>query len=189
MLFKSTAITALGIATLAVTAPAMATSQPAPATSVTYDYFHGALIVTDTGKDVINVARGASFNISGSWLVTNNGGGYCPGCVIQLYLAGIGGPSGQANLVSSTGISGSGVYSATFIAPTTAGTYFIGMAERLNYSYVSVSGSGYANADNQASYQINDAVPETATWTMMLLGLGSIGFATRRRQIISLTYA
>ena len=30
------------------------------------------------------------------------------------------------------------------------------------------------------------AVPEPATWTMMLLGLGAIGFAARRRRAKSL---
>lgn len=33
------------------------------------------------------------------------------------------------------------------------------------------------------------AVPEPATWVMMLVGMGTIGFAARRRQNTSLTYA
>lgn len=33
------------------------------------------------------------------------------------------------------------------------------------------------------------AVPESATWAMMLVGLGLIGFAIRRHQNVSLTYA
>lgn len=33
------------------------------------------------------------------------------------------------------------------------------------------------------------AVPETATWAMMLVGLGAVGFAMRRRQTVRVAYA
>lgn len=36
--------------------------------------------------------------------------------------------------------------------------------------------------------QITGAVPEPATWAMMLLGFGTIGFAMRRRQHVHVTY-
>jgi len=34
---------------------------------------------------------------------------------------------------------------------------------------------------------VTPAVPEPATWAMMLLGFGSVGFAMRRRRYIELT--
>ena len=36
---------------------------------------------------------------------------------------------------------------------------------------------------------VTGAVPEPATWAMMILGMGAVGFAMRRRQKISVSYA
>lgn len=50
-------------------------------------------------------------------------------------------------------------------------------------------GSGYGNiAAFQNGILISSAVPEPTSWAMMLLGLGGIGFAMRRRQNVSVAY-
>ena len=36
--------------------------------------------------------------------------------------------------------------------------------------------------------QVAEAVPEPATWAMMLLGFGAVGFAMRRRKQMELTF-
>jgi len=48
------------------------------------------------------------------------------------------------------------------------------------------NGSPYAGWPNSgfwtASFPVSAGVPEPATWAMMLLGFGAIGFAMRRRR-------
>jgi len=46
----------------------------------------------------------------------------------------------------------------------------------------------YYNLDN-ISVSAVAPVPEPATWAMMLVGLGAIGFMARRRQNVSVAYA
>ena len=77
-------------AALAIAAPAAAAVYT-PASSVTYAYIHGPYTITDNGPDVLNVAPGASFTVSGDWSASLTDDSYCPGCVIQLYLGWIAG--------------------------------------------------------------------------------------------------
>ncbi len=164
-------------AALAIAAPAAATVYT-PATSVTYDYIHGPYTISDSGPDVLNVGPGASFTVSGDWSSSQTDDSYCPGCVIQLYLAGLPGLPGQADLVSSEGITASGGYSQMFTAPTTLGTYYIGGTYSLQFEFVPVSGG--ANGDGLVNYQIN-VVPEPSTWAMLMLGFAGLGYAGFRR--------
>lgn len=39
------------------------------------------------------------------------------------------------------------------------------------------------------AFLVSGAVPEPATWAMMLVGMGAIGFAMRRRATVSVAYA
>jgi len=57
---------------------------------------------------------------------------------------------------------------------------------------------GYGITNNGSSYYAetwlartpqSGGVPETATWAMMILGMGMIGAAMRRRQSVRVTYA
>lgn len=52
--------------------------------------------------------------------------------------------------------------------------------------------SGFANFQNftfNPATVYASAVPEPATWAMMLVGMGAIGFAARRRRNVRVTYA
>jgi outer membrane lipase/esterase len=47
--------------------------------------------------------------------------------------------------------------------------------------------AGYRDMDQQFGLSAVTAVPETATWVTMILGMGAIGFAARRRQKVRTT--
>jgi len=47
--------------------------------------------------------------------------------------------------------------------------------------------AGYRDMDQQLGLSAVTAVPETATWVTMILGMGAIGFAARRRQKVRTT--
>ena len=53
---------------------------------------------------------------------------------------------------------------------------------------IGTSGSGLSTYTGTATFTASP-VPEPATWAMMLVGLGMIGFAARRRQNLSVSYA
>jgi PEP-CTERM motif len=172
---------ACALAIVASAAPTMAATYT-PASSVDYGFIHGTFNITDSGPDVLNINPGDSFTVSGTWSINTTDMNYCPGCVIQVYLAGITPLSGQANLDSFQGLNfDTGTYSQTFTAPTGPGTYYIGGAETLDYQFDPVSGG--PNGSNLVSYQINvSAVPEPSTWAMMILGFAGIGFVAYRRK-------
>jgi hypothetical protein len=69
-------------------------------------------------------------------------------------------------------------------ANTLTGTFSDGSIGRVNFS-------GSTTAD-PASFSFNSvaatgAVPEPATWAMMILGMGAVGFAMRRRSAVKTT--
>lgn len=73
----------------------------------------------------------------------------------------------------SNGLEAGGQTSATYIFRTNATNYNVGG------TFTTQDGSVAQRANFQP---IAAAVPETATWAMMILGMGAIGFALRRRQ-------
>ena len=80
-------------------------------------------------------------------------------------------------LFASTGTSFS-----TYIGNLTAGTYTL---ELINSSDSFSTSLGKPDADSASAFGLlafNIAVPEPATWTMMLLGLSGIGAVARRRR-------
>lgn len=46
-----------------------------------------------------------------------------------------------------------------------------------------------ASVNTVSAFSAPGAVPEPASWAMMLVGMGAIGFAARRRQNVSVSYA
>ena len=85
------------------------------------------------------------------------------------------------------GLTGDGTGSVqSFIAPTRATMLYIGFADAGGYY-----GTPGSYGDNLGALTVNvnlpaaAAVPETATWGMMILGMGAVGFAMRRRQRVA----
>lgn len=56
-------------------------------------------------------------------------------------------------------------------------------------AFRSVSGGDPADYTGQFAYSVTAAVPEPATWAMMLIGFGGIGFGMRRRAKVRTTVA
>ena len=84
---------------------------------------------------------------------------------------------------------------------TSGGTFLDGSGVRFNAGFTNVAffqpsvgpadqyringGGGISTLGNATSSPVNAAVPEPATWAMMMLGFGAMGFAMRRRQNMS----
>lgn len=84
----------------------------------------------------------------------------------------------RSALGTSINITGTGVFSNGVAADAAAGTFAL-----------AVSSQGGKASSTTFTYSANastvSAVPETATWAMMLAGFGAVGFAMRRRQKVA----
>jgi hypothetical protein len=95
--------------------------------------------INSSGLNQQHVAPGASFTVSFDWTI--NRGGFCAGC-LQQFLGGIVNFNtsvvpGSITVNSCFGESGAGPFGGnqtfTFTAPTTVGTYYIGLYSVLDY--------------------------------------------------------
>ena len=83
----------------------------------------------------------------------------------------------RSPLGTSVTITGTGTFTNGVAADATLGTFSLvtssqdGMANNVNFTFTS----------NAAT--ISSAVPEPATWAMMTLGFGAMGFAMRRKKV------
>lgn len=97
---------------------------------------------------------------------------------------GLSGFQGSDNYYYTSGASfvdGSGI-GFTTAAGTSASLYFASVAQRYQLTTTSPFSTGYVTASSSA---VPGAVPEPATWGMMILGMGAVGFAMRRRVRVS----
>lgn len=103
--------------------------------------------VNSTGTNQAHVSPGASFTVTFDWTI--NRGGYCPGC-LQQFLGGIVNfdtsvVPGSITANSCFGEAGAGPFggnqSFSFTAPTTFGTYYIGLYSVLDFG-CTTSGPG-----------------------------------------------
>lgn len=78
-------------------------------------------------------------------------------------------------------MAGTGVYS-NVVGPV---TFSLASAQNVNFFL-----TDSPHSDNRGGVSLNvQAVPEPATWAMMILGFGAIGASMRRRQKVSVSYA
>lgn len=81
--------------------------------------------------------------------------------------------------------------------PAATGNFVLGFApgttsfnlDRFFVRYQSLQSDSYRAESATGLGTVNGAVPEPATWMMMILGFGLIGGAMRRRQTVRVTYA
>jgi predicted outer membrane repeat protein len=113
------------------------------------------------GSNTATVAPGASVTLSYSLsVVFNTATGYCPGCIVQLYL-GVGSTSPTLQCEDHIPNGYSATRSMTFTAPTAPGVYFLTHTYGLAYA---CSGQYYRNVRNAAMglIVVGDAITTTA---------------------------
>lgn len=107
------------------------------------------------------VKPGSSLDLSFDWSLGGNTSNYnyCPGCIIQNYVAWVQ-PSQTQNsssgffsgVVSSDASARSGSYSWSTSAPSESGTYYIGSAFSLEYDYLSNVPGSFGAPDSVGPY-------------------------------------
>jgi hypothetical protein len=79
----------------------------------------------------------------------------------------------------------------SFVVPTGATALYLGFADSYGFngpsSYYGDNSGGFSAEISAASENVG-AVPEPATWAMMIIGFGAVGAAMRRRRL-TVTYA
>lgn len=96
-------------------------------------------------------------------------------------LSGSGGYDFSASQLAAQTFSGAGSYTSTNSVSGITGPYY----EIARYDVSMGNGGGSANNTINLQQGINSAVPEPATWGMMLLGFAAVGYAMRRRAKVS----
>ena len=99
--------------------------------------------------------------------------------------------------ISSYTATGTALYSTNStiaLTPTTqllSGNTGYGFVEGVNSGTTAISGLNVRRFTYSITYAnaVTAAVPEPATWAMMILGMGAVGYAMRRRQKVSVSYA
>jgi hypothetical protein len=171
---------------------------------VTIDYYGS---YTDTGSDVsvsgtpFSSATGPSFNFGDTQLSAINTAAGWPGAGAS-FAAIINGVSAQTGVFALTLGSDDGSY--LFINNVLAlsnggshayqevfGNFNINAGDLIRVSYYNSLCCGAAVKLDGAPALTIGAVPEPATWSMMILGFGLVGFALRRRTNVrtTVTYA
>ncbi|MDE3053888.1 MAG: hypothetical protein KGL38_03295 [Gemmatimonadota bacterium] len=161
---------------------------------VTYGMLHGSIRYWNTGiaatqngshaGDTAFVQPGAAVRLTGNWQigpVTNTG--YCPGCIIEEYVAWIAPASGNGATPRNAGLwigqtyfpnpnpGASGTFNWTTHAPTAEGAYYVGSGSSLDYQFDWWIEGGFGRAtDNSTTAQaasfmvISDGTAPTITY-------------------------
>ena len=85
-----------------------------------------------------------------------------------------------------------GLFSDSFLSITVGNPNpsFTGVADQFNALKMGSPYAGFPTAGYwTANFPTTSAVPEPATWAMMLLGFGAVGFAMRRKRHFTTSYA
>lgn len=101
-----------------------------------------------------------------------------------------GGDAGATNLFIQGFLLGNLVNSGNFTINGGSFTNFAGLAgtfDRLTFD--ATNGGGGFQLDNVNLRAVQGAVPEPATWAMMLLGFGAVGYSMRRSRRAKISHA
>lgn len=144
-------------------------------------------VTSANGLSGISLPAGRAGSLVGVFLGSSDPGGGAPAPAALFYTLGDLALSTYSPLLNQVffigdGLTGDGSGLAQiFNAPSGASRLALGIADADNYQ-----GAPGAYFDNTGSYNVSvssaAAVPEAATWAMMLVGFGAIGAALRRRQ-------
>ncbi|MDX5469699.1 MAG: hypothetical protein LPK45_07675, partial [Bacteroidota bacterium] len=127
----------LTIGLLTLEASAQSCNLPSIASPFSYNYADRWVTFNNVslngGGNTASVSPGQTVSLSFSWTSSATGGGYCPGCVVQLYV-GINGSFMQCLTSGFGGYNSSGSQNFSFTAPTTPGIYYITSTGTLHFS-------------------------------------------------------
>ncbi len=141
----------------------------------------GGLFFLDGAQSIMNVAAGFTTGFSFNYVALSN-----PGSVsVFSGLNGTGTNLGTILLPTNAGSCPG--YNAGFCPFKPVGVTFAGTA--LSVSFAGVANQIVFDDITFGSAIVGGAVPEPATWAMMLAGFGIVGGAMRRRQRTSVSFA
>ncbi len=185
---------------LSVSTQALAT-VPGASSSIDYGNIHGHMTVSNptilgvsSGSFLQNqavVAPGAEITLSFDAGVSVTSLAYCPGCIMQEYLAWTGpaltagATPQQINLFNDQFLQDipKQTFTWTTKAPTLPGEYFIAEAGTLDYHFVPVVGRLGGMGGELASFKVTvAAVPEPSTFALMCVGLLASGVRLARNR-------
>ncbi|MES2288157.1 MAG: PEPxxWA-CTERM sorting domain-containing protein [Pseudomonadota bacterium] len=137
----------------------------------------------DANNAILNVAAG--FNTGFSFWYTSS---TAAAVTVWDGLNGTGNLLGTINLNAQHTQNCGGDPNGTFCNWTNAGVSFAGTAKSINFGGTA-NQTGYDNITFGSSRATGGAVPEPATWAMMIGGFGAIGVAARRRRRMTVSFA
>lgn len=122
--------------------------------------------------DAVNITYSAGFTTGFSFYYASN-----TTASIKVY----DGEGGTGNVLATLNLSNNFQQGCGYCVWTPIGVNFSGTAKSIDFA----GGANYVGFDQITfgSRNPGGTVPEPATWAMMILGFGMVGFATRRRAI------
>lgn len=198
------AASAVALASPAVAAPIVVVTQPVSGTPLTAQIYGitnatpdttqygtepangGAANVTFTGNSAFTIVNGFAQTISGSASLTSltiNPFSLFTDIKLALNLAGLtGGQDGTVNIFYLLADGTTNVTPLTAVGSGNNSNFEVSVSGGLFDSITIQSTNGFSQVKQISIEPLVRAVPEPATWAMMLLGFGGIGMTMRRRQ-------
>lgn len=145
-------------------------------------YFSSDTANPDSLSQSVNVVAGQTYNLSFDYYVPRNGYNNPYDATLGFFINGV-----QAGSTLTTGSPSGNTPPATWEHFTTSYTAATTGSVNLAFQFRGLGSTAADFAIDNVSMQA--AVPEPATWAMMLLGVGIVGSSLRRRRTTDVSFA